>query len=241
MHSPHPQDTDRWADLGQLTAFLAHEINNALAPALGYLDLAQGRPPGDPLRDKALDRVDHAVRRIAHLSHSVLGLSNPRPPQESFAPIDSAVATAAGLLPNGHNLIFDIDLQQDTAAIEPIWLEQVLLNLLVNADRALRSAAEINRTIQITGRTQGPIYTLRVQDHGPGVPEHIRQQLFQPGVTAHAPGSTPGHTPGHGLGLALCQRLLEAAGGSIALDPHHTPGAAFVLTLPRAAAIRQAA
>ncbi|MEM6751064.1 MAG: HAMP domain-containing sensor histidine kinase [Planctomycetota bacterium] len=256
----HATAVDHWAELGQLSAFLAHEINNALTPAVSYLDVAEHRPPGDPLRDKALDRAALAIRRIARLSDSVLALAAPQEHNAACAPRRSADlhhALGAALLalpqhPETPALDIQHDLEPAQAALEPLWIEHVLINLLVNADRA--QAGLPSRHACITGRRRGPRYQLRVEDRGPGVPPELRQTLFDTGVTAPtpAPGTAtapipaptngaanqpppePRSAPGRGLGLALCKRLLEHAGGSIALDPHHTPGAAFVLDLPLA-------
>ena len=110
---------------------------------------------------------------------------------------------------------------------EPVALQQIVHNLVVNALQALEQvpAAERRLELHLTAPTPGQVQ-LTVRDHGPGIPPEARERLFEPFYTTRAGGL--------GLGLPLCESLAQAMGASLQLAPGHGRGAAFVLRLPAA-------
>jgi C4-dicarboxylate-specific signal transduction histidine kinase len=108
-------------------------------------------------------------------------------------------------------------------------LTQVLLNLLLNAGAALAGEARGGpRTVTLRARGADDVVRIEVEDDGPGVPRDLAKRVFDPFVTTKEVGA------GTGLGLAVCRGIVEGAGGRIFVDPDHTPGARFVVELPRA-------
>lgn len=110
--------------------------------------------------------------------------------------------------------------------VAPHQLRQLLQNLLVNAIRHGGTPPRVH----VSARRDGDIWCLRVRDWGPGVPEDQREAIFRP--LARLAGSAA--TPGHGLGLAICRKLAERAGGSILAEDAEGGGAVFVVSLPAA-------
>ena len=120
-----------------------------------------------------------------------------------------------------------------TVLAEPVALQQIIHNLLMNALQALEQVPATERQLHIAmARTDTGHVALSVRDHGPGIPPEARQRLFEPFYTTR--------TGGLGLGLTLCDSLAQAMGAQLALAPEATApaqdlrGAEFVLTLPTA-------
>ena len=116
---------------------------------------------------------------------------------------------------------------------EPVALQQIVHNLLMNALQALEQVPPAERQLRLSmARAESGQVTLSVRDHGPGIPPEARQHLFEPFYTTR--------TGGLGLGLTLCESLAQAMGAQLALAPEATPpsaaqrGAEFVLTLQAA-------
>jgi len=226
----------RLINLGTVSATVVHEFNNLLTPIVSYTQLALAHPDDAELRDKALRRVHDAGQRAARACESLLGFTRAAEP-DAAAEADLAATVDEALACLGRDLAKDgIDLRvalpDARVAMPAIRLQQVLVNLLLNARKAI---GKRGGRIRIAGRVDGPDrVTLTVADSGPGIPPAIRDRLFEPFVT-HAIGDDADTQPGSGLGLALCRQLVLEAGGRIEAHCRPAEGATFELTLPLAA------
>jgi len=111
-------------------------------------------------------------------------------------------------------------------AISPQSLQQVLVNLLINATEAMRPQRSGSLKVRATQRAE--LCVIEVSDSGPGLPERVKEQLFEPFVTErHGDGRR-----GTGLGLSICQQLIEQAGGTIEAESAPDQGTTFRITLP---------
>ncbi len=235
--------THQLATLGTLTAGIAHEINNILTPVLAYAQMAKGNPADAELQAKALDRAIAGVDSASRIIEAVLGFArsdDDTGPASISRIIDSSLA-CLGRAPERDGVTLIVETDPDAQVrIQPLALQQVLLNLILNALAALqgtRGELRINVTLREDGMTQ-----IRVADNGPGIPESLAGKLFEPFVTNCArrtDGDRASGPGGSGLGLAVCKRLIEDAGGSITVCPScfesgtaSGPGAAFTVTLP---------
>jgi signal transduction histidine kinase len=242
----------RLATLGTLAAGIAHEINNILTPVLAYAQLASQNPRDEALGRKALEKAIQGVETATQITQAMLGFAS-NPSQCESANVLSVVQSALeciGRHPSKDRIQVNIKVEPDLfVRIRPLALQQVLVNLILNACNAMRGRGgelAITATIQKTGMVQ-----LRVIDNGPGIPADIAGRLFEPFVSTHkqsnplpvnrSSGTRSGADhrggfvapkSGTGLGLAISRQLIEAAEGSIIASSKPGEGAAFVITLP---------
>jgi signal transduction histidine kinase len=228
------------ATLGTLTAGIAHEINNILTPVLAYAQMANANPGDEALRSKALAKTIAGVETASRIIEAVLGFARAEDgggPANIADVIDSTLA-CLGRPPERDGITLIVKVDPDAqVCMQPLALQQVLLNLMLNAVAALRGkAGELRIDI---ARDDAGTTRIRVADDGPGIPQEVAETLFEPFVTSRSRRRGDGCSGGSGLGLAICQRLIEEAGGAIAVTPGwftsstaSGPGATFTITLP---------
>ncbi|MBK7403127.1 MAG: HAMP domain-containing histidine kinase [Phycisphaerales bacterium] len=236
---------DRLSTLGLLTGAIAHECNNLLTPVLAYARAALDAPADADLQRKALVRAAEGAERVSRIASSVLRLAG-GPACEEPATCDPAEAIqraieCLGRPPDRCGIELRTEIPPGLRlAIPPTDLEHVLLNLLLNALRAMRSGGVITINAQRNGSTWNTspgLATLEITDTGPGIAPEILDSLFQP--ARRMAGMRPNE--GSGLGLIICRRLLEASGGTIDVQSTPGAGACFRITLPVATSQAKAA
>ncbi len=145
--------------------------------------------------------------------------------------IDDAIACLARD-PRKDGIDLTIDVPDILLAISPLNLQQILLNLVLNARQAMRRHGG---SLRITAKAEGSLVHIDVVDTGPGIPPEIIDRLFEPFVTQRGgPNRDPNEPKGTGLGLCICRDLVRNAGGSISVDSPPGQGATFHIRLPRA-------
>ena len=231
----------RLAALGEAVAKINHDLKNMLTSA----QIASERLAGlkDPTVRQALPRLERALDRAVTLASGVLayGKSQEAPPEPRPTPLAPAVEAAAEearLSPEGVRLESQVGLDDQVLA-DPDQLHRILVNLMRNAREAIEHQEGRSQPGVVTVGVSyaDNLTTLRVADNGPGVPERMRERLFQPFA-----GS--GRPEGAGLGLAIARELAQGHGGDLALIEPGPPGAVFEVRLPGApkrAARRRAA
>ena len=217
--------SERLAVAGGLAAGVAHEINNPLA-SLQACVWALRRPDlSEDARDRHLDSLSKELNRIARTVQQLLRFARPPRTNLALVPFVDLVERTVHLvrpsLPEDR-IAIELDLQPDLPriSVDRDQIEQVLLNLLLNAARAIK---ETNRPGKITVRLRRTAagQVLEVADDGPGIPQEDLDRVFDPFFTGHA------HSEGTGLGLSVSQGFAEAHGGTLTLQP--APGGKGVL------------
>ncbi len=233
-HQEQIAHANRLATTGELASNIAHELNQPLGAIANYasgalfkLDAAPDQP-AETLRlplERIRDQVDRLGERLRHIRTFVRkGQTRPRP-QELLAVVDAACRLCEWQFQQaGIALEHDLPEALPRVVVDPVALEQVLVNLLLNALEASRDhpgAGRVRLRARRSGRRE---VTLLVCDQGPGVPAEEAERIFAP---FHS-----GRPEGLGMGLAISHSLMEAMGGSLRLLPAAgSGGATFAATL----------
>lgn len=222
----------RLATLGTIASTVAHEFNNILTPMVAYCQLALAKPEDSALMRKAVEKSFQEAERASQICSALLGFSREHDTQHA-APlpqtIDSALACLArDPMKDGIDLAINVPAVQ--VAMSPLNLQQVLVNLFLNAKQAMGRGGRL----AVTGRVEESSVHIDVSDTGPGIPEQILDSLFEPFVTHAASPGQDDQRQGTGLGLCICRDLVRQAGGSIQVESRPGEGAAFHITVPKA-------
>ena len=220
--------------IGMLVAGVAHELNNPLASIVGFSHLLRTDPglPAD-LRTQA-DLLVQEANRTRVIVQNLLDFARLRPPERvemELRPLIDSVLGLQSYVLTKNRLSVEIDLEPDLPriSVDRSQMQQVLINLTVNASQAVR---DLDRpgTIRIRARSgrnpDGPIVRIEIADDGPGVPPAILERLFLPFVTTKEPGA------GTGLGLSVSFGIVKSHGGTLRHEPNAEGGATFVIELP---------
>ena len=220
-------DAEHLATLGELCAGLAHEIKNPLAGIKGAIDVIRDSTPVADKHQDILSDVIHAVERIDKIVRDLLNYAKPKPPSHTSIDLPELVQRIAAIArtTSKHG---SIPIQVCQLAPVPEFtgdetqLEQVLLNLLLNAQNAMPSGGHIE--IVLDYDRDDAAVKMEVRDDGPGIPESIRKKIFQPFFTTR--------TDGAGLGLAVCLKNVQYHGGTIEVHSEAGKGTTFSISIP---------
>ena len=220
--------------VGQLAGGVAHDFNNLLTAILGTTDLAlMDMRPGDPHQED-FEAIRHAARRAASLTHQLLAFSRKQVLQPRHIDLNAVVRSAEGLLHRliGENIELVIELAPRLHAVraDPAQLEQVILNLAVNARDAMPGGGRLEiRTKNLEGPPssgQAEWVQVTVTDNGMGIDEVTKGRIFEPFFT------TKGLGKGTGLGLSMVYGIVRQSAGSIVVESEPGKGASFIVRLP---------
>ncbi len=225
---------NRVATLGQLTASIAHEIRQPIAATITNAHAAMRWLSG-PASDH--DEVRHALVRIVNdgtRANDVIGriraLVKKAPARKERVLVNEAIRevialTRAEAAKHGVSVEADLDDALPLVHGDRVQLQQVMLNLMINAVEAMSSAGEGPRALSVRTRTYGSqAARVAVHDTGPGVDGHDIDRLFEPFYTTKAGGM--------GMGLSICRSIVEAHGGTLQVFANLPRGAMFVFELP---------
>ncbi len=221
--------SERLAAMGQMIGGFAHELNNPLTSILGVTELLQEGEATEAVR-KQLNMLQQQSRRAAEIVQNLMYFS--RPPAPGKSPINLSELMqrtlhlqAYSLRKNNITVDFLPETSLPTLSGDPHQLMQVFLNLILNAEQAMREVRD-RGTLRIRLGKVGDSVSATFQDDGPGIPVDILPNIFDPFYTTKRPGR------GTGLGLSICKAILREHGGNIEAASGPGGGAVFTVTLP---------
>jgi two-component system NtrC family sensor kinase len=221
--------SERLAAMGAMIGGVAHELNNPLTSILGVSELLQDTETNETSR-KQLAMLQQQARRAAEIVQNLTYFSRPPAPGKSRINLVEIVERtlnlhAYSLRKNNITVDFLKEPAVPYAMGDPHQLMQVFLNLIVNAEQAIREARE-KGTLRIRlGRGEGSVW-VSFHDDGPGIPKENLSSIFDPFYTTKRPGR------GTGLGLSICKSVLKEHSGSVEAANAPDGGAVFTVTLP---------
>ncbi len=231
--------------VGSLAGGIAHDFNNLLTAILGYCDLALDGIPAGSAASGDVAEIRRAADRAAELTHQLLAFSRRQVLKPHVFSLSEAVEETEKILRRliSENIVLELSLPTETPNVraDPTQLEQVIINLAVNARDAMPRGGRLSLAtgevllalpLSTAGCTlpAGRYATLSVSDTGTGVPEDIRERVFEPFFTTKARGQ------GTGLGLATVYGIVQQSGGGITVESVEGVGSTFRLYFPAAVA-----
>jgi PAS domain S-box-containing protein len=223
--------SERLAAMGAMIGGVAHELNNPLTSIMGVSELLQDTETNETSR-KQLAMLQQQARRAAEIVQNLTYFS--RPPAPGKTRINLAEVLERTLNLHAYSLRknnITVDFLKETgvpyALGDPHQLMQVFLNLILNAEHAIREARD-KGTLRIRlGKGEGTVW-VSFHDDGPGIPKEILSSIFDPFYTTKRPGR------GTGLGLSICKSVLKEHNGTVEAANAPDGGAVFTVTLPMA-------
>ena len=224
------QITSRLASVGEMAAGVAHEINNPLTGVTGYAQLLMDREdvPSDIRSDLAA--INDGARRVAGIVRTLLAFSRQTKPQQKLVDINELIEStlilrAYHLRVNNIEVVTRLATDVLETVADPGQIQQVLLNLIVNAEMEMKLARGKGK-LTITTEKGHKTIKICVKDSGPGIKPEVMDRIFDPFFTTREVGQ------GTGLGLSLCYGIVTEHKGKIYAESQPGKGATFTVELP---------
>jgi C4-dicarboxylate-specific signal transduction histidine kinase len=224
---------NRVATMGQLTSSIAHEVNQPIAAAVTYALAARRFLSADPPNfrevDDALSLIVKEGNRAAEVVERVRALVKKVPARKDAVAINDAILEVIALTRTeaaNNSVSVRTQLAEGLPRVQGdrVQLQQVLLNLIINAIEAMRDVGEEERELLICTGNEPDGVLVEVRDTGPGLSPESLSRLFEPFYTTKPEGM--------GMGLSICRSIIEAHGGRLWAIPCEPHGALFQVTIP---------
>ena len=221
--------SERLAAMGQMIAGVAHELNNPLTAILGVTDLLREQAT-DETSHRQLDLAHRQARRAAHIVESLLVFSRPATPRNALLHLSDLIQRTLQLHEHSlwsNHIQVELTARPDLPTVlgDSNQLTQVFLNLIVNAEQAIREVRE-QGTLRIRLGVVGDRVLITFQDDGVGIRRETLPRIFDPFFTTKRPGR------GTGLGLSICMAIIREHNGEISAQPLPDGGSVFTVSLP---------
>ena len=227
--------SQRLTALGELVGTTTHEFNNVLMTILNYAKMGT-RHKDAQTRDKCFEKILISANRAATITNTVLGMARNRSAGQEPTDLRKLVENTLLLLEremNKYRVIVEKTFQPvPQAYVNGNQIQQVLLNLLINARQAMPGGGRL--WIKLLYDAENDMIDLVIRDNGSGIPAEKLPRIFDPFYTTKA-GPDASGKGGTGLGLSMCRDIIEAHRGRIRVDSTVGKGTAFTIKLPAAA------
>ena len=221
--------TDRLASIGELSSGIAHELNNPLTSVISFSQLLiQGNVPGNIKEDLGI--IYSEVQRAAVIVKNLLTFARKHAPVTQLSQINIVIEDILKLRSYEHK-VNNIEIEKHLAAnlteimMDPFQIQQVFLNIIVNAEFAMLEAHHRGKLVITTEKSDG-VVKINFTDDGPGITQANLKRIFNPFFTIKEVGK------GTGLGLSICHGIVTEHGGKIYVRSADGQGAAFIVELP---------
>jgi two-component system NtrC family sensor kinase len=221
--------SERLAAMGQMIAGVAHELNNPLTAVLGVTEMLKDSLK-DPAAQRHLDLAHGQARRAAQIVQGLLSFARPPHPRKTRLHLADVIERSLQFHERSlraSNITVDFTRRNDVPAVlgDPSQLTQVFLNLITNAEQAIREVRD-HGTLRIRVALLGDNVVATFQDDGVGIRRDVLPKIFDPFFTTKRPGR------GTGLGLSICLAILREHNGQIEAQPLSDGGTVFTLSMP---------
>lgn len=224
--------------LGELSASIAHEVNQPLAAIAVNAEASQRyleqEPPKVDDARHVVSRIIQSVDRASNVIRRIRGLSKKATPEKARLDVNEVIQETVPLVRSqaiSQRVMLRLELEPGLPAVlaDRIQLQQVIINLVINAIDAMKVVADRPRELEIRSQPyEGGQVLVAVQDSGVGIEPEKANRLFDAFFTTKPDGM--------GMGLSICRSIIEAHGGRIWASANAGPGATLQFTLPRAVA-----
>ena len=227
---------EKLAAMGQMLAGVAHELNNPLTAIIGVTELLREREGTDDSTRRQLELTHRQARRAARIVQNLLEFSRPASPQKKPLDLNNLLERTLQLQEHSlrrNNIKVDFHPQTDLPGVigDANQLIQVFLNLVTNAEQAIREVRDTGRIQIRAGRIVNQL-AITVQDDGVGIRPEALPRIFDPFYTTKRPGG------GTGLGLSICMSIIREHGGNIEAEVLPAGGSTFTVYLPAASGLQ---
>jgi signal transduction histidine kinase len=224
----------RISSLGVLAGGVFHELNNALTPIVAYAKLGL-RNPDPAYRERALKQIVESAERATTISRGMLGLARLGTASVERQPVELSQLVQEVVLLVGkdlakHRVRLEVKVvDSPRARVEPAQIQQVLINLLINARQAMPQGGVVR--LRVAADATGRRVELSVTDNGVGIAPADLRRIFEPFYSTKNGPDTAGQG-GTGLGLSICRDIIEAHHGRLRAESRPGQGSTFTIILP---------
>ncbi|PKH46112.1 PAS domain-containing sensor histidine kinase, partial [Dehalococcoides mccartyi] len=221
--------TDRLASLGELSAGLAHELNNPLTSVIGFSELIQEKILPEDLRQD-IQIISQEAQRAAEIIRNLLTFARRHEPSKDWVDMNQIIHKVLAICNYGqkvHNiqLITNLDPNLPEIKADYFQMQQVLLNIVINAEYFM-TQSHGEGTIVISSRKFNDSIQISIRDDGPGMSENVLNHIFDPFFTTKEVGK------GTGLGLSIGHGIITQHGGKLYAESSEGKGATFFIEIP---------
>jgi len=222
-------ESERLALIGQLSANVAHEINNPLQGIVTYASLALERQTFDEKSRSNIQKIVTQANRCRDIIRGLLDFSRHKNPDKALCNINTLLTGCISLIENQaifHNIEItsNLDPSLPMIIVDPSQVERVFLNLIINAAEAMEGSGKLTITTTMNAKTR--CIDVDVKDTGPGITDENLEKIFDPFFTTKETGH------GVGLGLAISHGIVNEHGGSLTVETELGKGTTFTVSLP---------
>jgi len=227
LHEEQMEKAERLATAGEMASGIAHEIKNPLAGILSTIQVMMERAEKDSPDKEILEEIQTQIKRIEKTVKDLLSYACPPSPEFTTGDMNENIQRCVSFISSAAEqqqtaLKVRLDDRIPSFYFDPALIDQVIINLLMNALQALKNGGTITITSRFDADAQ--VAEITIADNGPGMPEQIALGIFRPFFTTKHRGS--------GLGLSISKKNIERHGGTIDVSSKVGSGASFVIRLP---------